>query len=170
MISGEAKIVNFEKLLSQFQQLPDKMIRALGEELVIGANEIRNRIINSMDTTPKTGYTYRWRACNPGEAPDYFVTIKGRRIPVKERWKPHIASSPGNPPAVDTGNLKQSIIMDARLPGEVEVGSTITEPPYPVYLEKGTSQMAARPWLQPAIDAVVSRIEENIKQRILKAL
>jgi hypothetical protein len=170
MISGEARIVNFENLLSRFQQLPDKMLRALEDELVIGANEIRNRIINSMDTTPKTGHTYRWRACNPGEAPDYFVTIKGRRIPVKKRWKPHRASSKGNPPAVDTGNLKRSILMDARLPGEVEVGSTIKQPPYPAYLEKGTSQMKERPWLKPAVDAVTARIEENIKQRVLKAI
>uniref|UniRef100_A0A6M3IUY4 Putative tail protein n=1 Tax=viral metagenome TaxID=1070528 RepID=A0A6M3IUY4_9ZZZZ len=148
MISGEARIVNFEKLLSQFQALPDRMLRALEQELVIGANELRNRIINSMDTTPKTGRTYpRWG---------------GKKF--------HIASSPGNPPAVDTGNLKQSIIMDARLPGEVEVGSTITEPPYPAYLEEGTSRMAARPWLEPALDAVTPRIEENIKQRILKAI
>ena len=148
MISGEAKIVDFSKLLGEFQALPRKMLDALGDELVIGANEIRNRIINSMDTTPKTGRTYpRW---------------KGKKF--------HIASSPVNPPAVDTCNLKQSIMMDARLPWEVEVGSTITEPPYPIYLEEGTSRMKKRPWLQPAIDAVTGRIEENIKRRILSRL
>jgi hypothetical protein len=146
MISGEARIVNFENLLSRFQQLPDKMIRALEDELVIGANEIRNRIINSMDTTPKTGRTYR----------------RGKKF--------HIASSPGNPPAVDNSNLKGSILMDVRLPGEVEVGSTITEPPYPTYLEEGTSKMKKRPWLEPAVGAVTARIEENIKQRVLKAI
>lgn len=148
MITGEVKIINFEHLLSQFQKLPDKMLRALETELVVGANEIRNRIINSMDTTPKTGRRYpRWG---------------GRKF--------HIASSPGNPPAVDTGDLKKSITMDARLPGEVEVGSTIKKPPYPVYLEEGTTRMKKRPWLQPPVDAVTARIEENIKQRILKAL
>ena len=51
--------------------------------LVIGANEIRNTIILSMRNTPKTGRHYK----------------------VSKTGKPHIASSPGNAPAIRSGDL-----------------------------------------------------------------
>lgn len=54
-------------------------------------------------------------------------------------------SAPGNPPAVDTGNLRRSIqVKQDTANGDVQVGSNID---YARYLEYGTSKMAARPWL-----------------------
>jgi hypothetical protein len=80
--------------------------------LVEGANNIRNEMINLMRFTPKTGRRYK----------------RGKR------W--HIASSAGNAPAVDTGQLLRSIVMDVR-PSEIEVGSK-SGAPYARYLEEGT--------------------------------
>ena len=68
----------------------------VGQWLVIGANDIRNTIILSMRNTPKSGRHYK----------------RGKNT--------HIASSKGNAPAIDSGDLLRSIIFDAR-PWEVEI-------------------------------------------------
>ena len=47
--------------------------------------------------------------------------------------------------------MVKSVIFDVRSM-EVEVGSIITNPPYPRMLEEGTSEMGPRPWLWPAIE------------------
>jgi len=63
----------------------------------------------------------------------------------------HTASAPGQPPAVDTGNLKNSIQTNRVSQREyrVNVGAE-----YGIYLELGTSRMAARPFLTPAVERV----------------
>ena len=97
-------------------------------ELVIGANEIRNTIILSMRNTPQTGRKYR----------------RGKSGGI------HIASSPGNPPAIDSGELLRSIVYDVR-DMEVEIGNEAGAP-YGRFLEEGTKKMEARPWLAPAVE------------------
>ena len=66
----------------------------------------------------------------------------------------HHPSKPGNPPAVDTGTLRQSIshsieVQNGKAIGYV--GSTIKNPEYPKWLEYGTSKMAPRPWLSTSL-------------------
>jgi hypothetical protein len=39
------------------------------------------------------------------------------------------------------------------------VGSVITNPPYPMWLEDGTTKMAPRPWLLPSLDKARDAIE-----------
>lgn len=62
-------------------------------------------------------------------------------------------STPGHPPAVVTGRLRASITWrpgrDAISP-YVDVGSAVV---YAPYVELGTSRMAARPYLRPALEA-----------------
>lgn len=63
-------------------------------------------------------------------------------------------SIPGSAPAPDNGTLMRSITHNVEVHfGEAfgRVGSTIKTPPYPAYLEYGTSKMAARPWLYPSV-------------------
>lgn len=89
----------------------------------------------------------------------------------------HIASKPGEPPAVDTGVLRASVMSEVRIKGsEVtgKVGPDIeyikgkteagTDVEYGFYLELGTSKMQPRPFLRPAL----KRQQKNIK-RIFKA-
>jgi len=113
--------------------------------LVIGANEIRNTIILSMRNTPKTGRHYK----------------------VSKTGKPHIASSPGNAPAIRSGDLIRSIIFDAR-PWEVEVGSILEG--YPEYLEFGTKKMEPRPWLAPAVKKHEDEIVENVGKSVFEII
>lgn len=58
------------------------------------------------------------------------------------------ASSPGEPPAVRTGNLKASIEHRTTADGSVLVGSGVE---YAAALELGTERMAPRPWLRTTI-------------------
>lgn len=66
----------------------------------------------------------------------------------------HHPSLPNNPPAPDTGNLRDSIHYEIHGSGKKIygiVGSTQKNPDYAVYTEYGTKRMAPRPWLRPAM-------------------
>lgn len=76
------------------------------------------------------------------------LSHSGRRY--QRGKKSHQASAPGETPAIDTGNLVNSIgnKMTGPASAEVFVGAE-----YGAALEFGTSKMAARPSLRPAVDA-----------------
>lgn len=63
----------------------------------------------------------------------------------------HQASAPGEAPAIDTGNLVNSILieMTGDLEATVSVGAEYAAP-----LELGTTTMAPRPFAGPAAEAV----------------
>jgi len=64
-------------------------------------------------------------------------------------------SDPGDPPHADTGKLRQSIMV--RVDGDsVIVGSPLK---YSLWLELGTSRMAARPFLAPAVYRMMGAIK-----------
>lgn len=60
----------------------------------------------------------------------------------------HTPSAPGEPPNEDTGTLRTNIETTQPRPLTVEVSSNA---PYALALEKGTSKMAARPYIVPAV-------------------
>lgn len=82
----------------------------------------------------------------------------------REYGKGHYSSAPGEPPAIDTGTLRASIIHDVsrsskEVTGRVGVDEDYvaahagagTDVRYGLYLELGTANMAARPFLRPAL-------------------
>lgn len=66
-------------------------------------------------------------------------------VAVTNRYKP---APPGAPPNVQQGTLKRSITKSRRGPRRWVVGAGVI---YGQFLEFGTSTMAARPWLRPAL-------------------
>lgn len=58
-------------------------------------------------------------------------------------------SRPGEPPHVDTGELRDSIDWQFSGPDSIR----ITEAAHGDLLEFGTAKMAARPWLRPTLEA-----------------
>ncbi len=62
----------------------------------------------------------------------------------------HIASAPGQPPAVDSSNLLNSIMPNVSdLQGEISLNF------YGLYLEEGTVKMQERPFILPSLDEVL---------------
>jgi len=65
----------------------------------------------------------------------------------------HTASASGQPPATDTGFLGQNITMKVSVESNGSVvGQIISAAPYSKALEFGTTQMDARPFMQPALE------------------
>lgn len=81
----------------------------------------------------------------------------------------HQASAPGEPPATDTGRLVSSLVW--RMDGDgALIGSTVRTPPYPMFLEFGTRNMEARPFMRPALDAHRQAYLDRLKDIHDKAL
>ena len=87
--------------------------------------------------------------------------------------KRHYASLPGQPPAVDTGVLRSSIIGQVSIEGVGVVGkvgpdidyvaahaAAGTDVEYGYYLELGTAKMAARPFLRPSLRRTAKKVKE----------
>lgn len=96
------------------------------------------------------------------------------------KTKAHHPSMPGNPPAPDTGNLRNSIRYEITA-GTTEsyaiIGTTQKDPPYGEYLEYGTSKggwggkgIAPRPWLRPAMKNNEEWIRKTIANAVIRAL
>lgn len=79
-----------------------------------------------------------------------FSKIGSGRV-YKKGKKIHIASAPGQPPAIDTGNLRASIQNKVGVRGLNVIGEVGSDMPYSLYLELGTRTMAKRPYLMPAV-------------------
>ena len=89
----------------------------------------------------------------------------GRVYRVPGTKKTYVASAPGEPPAVATGQLRSSIKY--RIVGELqvlrgEVGSELKKAPM---LEFGTRKMAARPFLKPTFDEELPTIKEILSRK-----
>lgn len=64
---------------------------------------------------------------------------------------------------VDTGNLKGSINHAVVSENEVQIGTNVD---YGVYVEMGTYKMAAQPFLRPACESNIGRINALFKEVI----
>lgn len=131
---------------------------------------------------------FRERAKNVGKAVSSNVTkacllvettakqgMTDTQVDTSRSYGPHShhPSVPGAYPAVDLGLLRMSVTHDVfREGGKIQgrVGSTITDPPYGLWLEEGTSQMEARPWLAPSVlkneEQIVRLLQSSAKGEV----
>ncbi len=72
----------------------------------------------------------------------------------------HRASVPGKPPALDFGNLMNSIQSRVTVGAAVVKGEVGSDIDYALYLEVGTHNMKARPYLRPAVTANKRKINK----------
>ncbi len=98
-----------------------------------------------MKETPKTGKEYPRR---------------------KGGTKIHIASSPGNPPAIDSGTLTGSTYYSMVDNFTAAIGSRLE---YAVHLEFGTLKMEARPSWVPAAERAAPKLQKRLEYIIKKA-
>lgn len=69
----------------------------------------------------------------------------------------HVPSKPGEPPKRDTGHLDTNIEAYRTGPLSAEVRS---QAEYAAHLEFGTSKMAARPYMRPAVKRAKPKIQQ----------
>lgn len=81
----------------------------------------------------------------------------------------HRASAAGEPPKTDTGNLVRNIDVKASK-GVVKVGIMTQKAKYGAYLEFGTSNMGARPWLKPSTDKSRDFISKSFKIALKRSI
>lgn len=93
------------------------------------------------------------------------------------KTKAHHPSLPGNPPAVDSGNLRDSIRYEIHGEGREAygiVGSSQKDEDYAVWMEYGTSdgRIEKRPWLRPAMiknnDFIRHQIAKAVKETFME--
>ena len=84
-----------------------------------------------------------------------------------EKYNPrrtHTASAAGQPPATDTGFLVQNITSQVKSEGTKVIGQIVASAPYAKPLEFGTTQMSARPFMQPALNKNKPKIKKIFKE------
>jgi len=108
------------------------------------AQNIRNTAVRSIQKQSPGGEEYKKH--NPGRT--------------------HVASAPGQPPNTDTGRLAGSIraVMSGTPTAYVDALAD-----YAVHLEFGTRNMAARPFMTPAVEAERDKYRRGINELTAKA-
>lgn len=82
------------------------------------------------------------------------TAIRSMQVPgTGRRYGKHVASSPGRPPAVDTGRLVNDIRSEVHVDARGVVGTVGGSVDYLDDLELGTRNMEPRPVLRPALRA-----------------
>ena len=118
------------KIVKEFDHLPimgQKMAQRAAAVVRVATFNVQSRVKLSMEP-PKTGLIYK----RPG-------------------GKTHLASAPGEAPAIDYGNLVNSIQVDFENGGLT--GIVFTSRDYAALLEFGGAHVAARPFMEPAVNA-----------------
>lgn len=105
------------------------------------------------------------------------MTKIGSGKPVKRGDKTHRPAASGEPPAIDTGILRASLVavvdkvpfgVVGRVGPDISFLKSKTEPntdvEYGLYLELGTRKMAARPFLRPALNANIGKIQRIFRK------
>ena len=123
------------------QRLVDRPLTNIEVALFKSGAAVRNTAINSIAREPKTGRTY----------------VRGNIT--------HTASAAGEAPATDTGRLVNSIYHDTKKEGTRQIGFVAASVDYAIHLEFGTTNMAARPFLQPALRQNAKKITNIFKRQ-----
>lgn len=142
------KITGDDELIRKMQALGADMEKALERGVRQTANQVRNTAIRSIQS--QTVGTYVTRYSQGGKAYQ------------------HVASKGGDAPNTDTGALVNSIAVENKKGEAVSfVGSGLD---YAKYLELGTKQMGARPWLMPALNTNIGNLEKNIVNQAMNMI
>ena len=78
----------------------------------------------------------------------------------------HVASKPGSPPNQDRGTLTRNIRVTMNDDLTADISSNA---PYSAALEFGASNMAARPFMTPAVEGQRVKHKERLQKAIMRA-
>lgn len=141
-------IEGMRELDTYFETLAKEEKKAVKRALTISAGLVKNEVVSSIRNVSK----------------GIIRDKKGRwqKATSKRGKKQHRVSHAGEPPNTDTGRLIQSIqteVTDAT----ASVGTNVE---YGRYLELGTSKMAARPFLTPAVEKNRAKVEKIFQEQV----
>lgn len=100
------------------------------------------------------------------------ISLEAAALPLENAWKDKISNfyndagyvgPDGKRGLVETGTFLRSIHHERISSREVAVGTDIVDPPYPKYLEFGTSRMAPKPTARPALDESAPRMRSEFR-------
>ena len=130
-------------LLGALEKAEASVKKETRDALLSIAFEIQGDVQESMRTTPRGGGGGSGGERTDAQRRAMFAAMRNRQ------GEP---STPGNAPAIQTGNLVRNVIVDDSdlLKMHVRVG-VFDNAPYAGFLEFGTKSMAARPYLKPAM-------------------
>ena len=119
----------------------DEAIGKIGSEaedrMLKAVNEVRNETLDTLSGS-RTGRKYKVPGTN----------------------KYYTASAPGEPPAVQLGDLRKSVKSGVEKKGEDVTGFVGTELEKGSMLEFGTRKMKPRPWLRPSFEKAKSKVKD----------
>lgn len=83
----------------------------------------------------------------------------------------HVPSLPGQPPNADTHDLDQSIHVGELIetPGKIET-SVIADSEHALYMELGTTRIAERPFMRPAVERQRAAVLDRLRDRFRRAV
>lgn len=138
--SMQLSVINFGKIKAKLEKIPEKQNKVLQDALAESALLVQGYAIKSIRAHMSSGITY------------------GK----------HTASKEGYPPNSDTGTLANSIRVEIDAAKLIAlVGTNLL---YGAWLEFGTKDMGARPWLGPAFKANEKRLIYIFNKYAEKAL
>lgn len=117
--------------------------KAIMRAVAMTAHDVRNDAINSITSGQKSGQVYTRRGIT------------------------HQASAPGEAPAADTGVLHNSIdviLNPATLSARVNASAK-----YAAALEYGTEKMQPRPYMRPALNSNIPKLQSRVILEVKKA-
>lgn len=142
MIEGD---VDISRAVEKLARTSSAISGAINTALFVGGLKVEEEAKKSIQQGNKTGRTYQRGSIT------------------------HKASAPGQAPATDTGRLVNSIKTDndeARGVVTVSAGAGLVD--YVSSLEFGTKNMAARPFMKPALKKAMRAIEQRVAQGVKK--
>src|SRR5262249_42861014 len=130
---------NADRLVKKLSMLPSRLTRPVEGALLASAAEMNNHAIIRIQKNSGTGRVYR----------------RGGRV--------HVGSSPGEYPNTDTGELVRNMYFRLVAPFVAHWGNTAK---HALPLEKGTSRMAARPFVRPTFLALIDKAKDRVGKAV----
>ena len=123
--------------VSNLEQVMGKINETARQRMFQAVNTVRNEVLETLSGS-RSGRTYK----------------------VPGTQKTYTASAPGEPPAVQTGELRQSISTEVEGQGRDIVGRVGTDKIQGKMTEFGTRNMAPRPWLRKSFENKENEVKE----------
>jgi len=108
------------------------------------------------------GFAFTWRGAAVAQALDNAMQDAMQATALEAKAEAQ-ALAP-----VDTGLLKSSVFADVNASGGAGRRTLVVgaNAPYAVYVELGTSRMAAQPFLRPTLDKIAPKLTANLRAAI----